>query len=356
MAKRINAVKYPGVFYRELSSKLNGRPDRVYEFCYQDGGRKRWQVAGRASEGMTAQLANAARMEKITEAKAAGQGPAGSMRLSLKEAAEHRALNSRLTNKAASTLRQFPRFFGDALIKDIDRALIERAKAATEERYQFSTRKYFFFEAKKTVQIAIKDGLYPGENPFVAHEAKLRGQETKCSRFLDKEEAKALLAELAKSAPAWRDLAYLSLHTGARLSELYKLRGSDVRGSVAYLQGKSGKKEHVFLTEGCLEITRARDLEAKGGLLFPGAAKSAPKFTAAVKRLGLNDRSSGNEDKVWFHTLRHTFASWLAQQGVGIYAIQKLMRHASVSMTERYAHLSEASIRENAELVKSWGL
>ena len=41
-----------------------------------------------------------------------------------------------------------------------------------------------------------------------------------------------------------------------------------------------------------------------------------------------------------FHTLRHTFASWLALDGVPIFTIQKLMGHKDINMTMRYAKLS----------------
>ena len=43
--------------------------------------------------------------------------------------------------------------------------------------------------------------------------------------------------------------------------------------------------------------------------------------------------------KVVFHTLRHTFASWLAMAGTDIYRIKTLMRHKTITMTMRYAHL-----------------
>jgi site-specific recombinase XerD len=49
--------------------------------------------------------------------------------------------------------------------------------------------------------------------------------------------------------------------------------------------------------------------------------------------------------KVLFHTLRHTFASWLVQQGEDLYMVQKLMGHASLVMTERYSHLAPDTLR-----------
>ncbi len=60
-------------------------------------------------------------------------------------------------------------------------------------------------------------------------------------------------------------------------------------------------------------------------------------FNALVRRCGLQAESPSN---ITLHTLRHTFGSWLAIQGVPLRAIQKLMGHKSVNTTERYAHLN----------------
>jgi integrase len=42
-------------------------------------------------------------------------------------------------------------------------------------------------------------------------------------------------------------------------------------------------------------------------------------------------------ERIDFHALRHTFATWLAMQGVSLYDIMQLMGHQSLAMTERYA-------------------
>jgi len=41
-----------------------------------------------------------------------------------------------------------------------------------------------------------------------------------------------------------------------------------------------------------------------------------------------------------FHTLRHTAASWMVQQGVDLYAVGQILGHKTPRMTQRYAHLS----------------
>lgn len=52
------------------------------------------------------------------------------------------------------------------------------------------------------------------------------------------------------------------------------------------------------------------------------------------------------------HTFRHTFASYLVIQGVSIYIVRDLLRHASVKETEIYAHLSKESKRNAVNLLK----
>jgi len=61
--------------------------------------------------------------------------------------------------------------------------------------------------------------------------------------------------------------------------------------------------------------------------------------------LGFNNGVADPRQRAVFHTLRHTFASWLAIQGIPIYTIAKLMGHKSIAMSERYSHLSPDSQR-----------
>jgi site-specific recombinase XerD len=63
-------------------------------------------------------------------------------------------------------------------------------------------------------------------------------------------------------------------------------------------------------------------------------------FARVLSDIGFNKGVSDNRDRVVFHTLRHTFASWLVQNGVDLYTVQKLMGHSKITMTERYSHLT----------------
>jgi len=62
-------------------------------------------------------------------------------------------------------------------------------------------------------------------------------------------------------------------------------------------------------------------------------------FREVVDSLGFNKGIEDNRQRVTFHTLRHTFASWLALQGESLMTIRELLGHKSFEMTKRYAHL-----------------
>jgi site-specific recombinase XerD len=59
-----------------------------------------------------------------------------------------------------------------------------------------------------------------------------------------------------------------------------------------------------------------------------------------IKLAGLNT-------KLNFHSLRHTFASWLVQRSVSIYEVSKLLGHSDLKVTQIYAHLKQENL-ENA--------
>jgi len=54
----------------------------------------------------------------------------------------------------------------------------------------------------------------------------------------------------------------------------------------------------------------------------------------------LNDGVADHRRKLVFHSLRHTFASWLVHMGKPLYTVNCLMGHSCIKMTIRYAHLA----------------
>jgi len=58
-------------------------------------------------------------------------------------------------------------------------------------------------------------------------------------------------------------------------------------------------------------------------------------------------------ENLWLHDLRHTFATRLAQAGVDLYKISKLLGHKDIRMTQRYAHHCLDSLRSGVEILET---
>jgi site-specific recombinase XerD len=74
-------------------------------------------------------------------------------------------------------------------------------------------------------------------------------------------------------------------------------------------------------------------------------------FSRAIETLGFNNGIDDHRQKVVFHTLRHTYASWLVMSGVDLYTVQKLMGHSTISMTERYSHLAPDHLKKAVKML-----
>ncbi len=154
------------------------------------------------------------------------------------------------------------------------------------------------------------------------------------TRYLTPGELKAAL----ESAPEWmRAPMAFAACTGVRRGEMLSLRWMDVdvKNRRLYLrETKNGALRILPLSTAALQVLGSLPQGAAGDPVFAGVdADHLSVYTKRVfTRLGIPDAS--------FHTLRHTAASWLVQQGVDLYAVGQILGHKTPRMTQRYAHLS----------------
>ena len=154
-----------------------------------------------------------------------------------------------------------------------------------------------------------------------------------------------------------RDKAMLELlyATGIRVSELIRLKAEDVNLKLGYIICRDKAKERIVpfgLTakNSVLRyITEARDRLLKGQeteALFvncSGRPMSRQGFWKIVKSYG---DKAGIEEDITPHTLRHSFALHLVENGADLRAVQEMMGHSVISTTQVYADMKNTKIRE----------
>lgn len=133
---------------------------------------------------------------------------------------------------------------------------------------------------------------------------------------------------------------------GLRLSEVAHLRVNDIdsdRMQIRVQQGKGKKDRYTLLSERLLQRLREywRIYRPKQWL-FPGQSGVKPISITCIQRVFKEARNKTSISKpITMHTLRHSFATHLLEQGVDIYTIQKLLGHKYLQSTVVYLHLQQ---------------
>ncbi len=136
----------------------------------------------------------------------------------------------------------------------------------------------------------------------------------------------------------------LAYSSGIRMSELCNLRIRDIdskRMQIRVENGKGRKDRYTILSKKALEVLREyfKKYRPVGYLFFGHDKKKAIRGGTAQKALKKNLKNAGIIKDASFHTLRHTFATHLLEQGVNIKVIQELLGHSSIRTTMIYIHL-----------------
>jgi len=137
--------------------------------------------------------------------------------------------------------------------------------------------------------------------------------------------------------------------TGLRVSEVVRLQVGDIdsqRMVIRVEQGKGGKDRYVMLSPQLLKILRSYWRLTRPQLwLFPGRSQDHPLDPVVLHAACRSARAAAFLDKpVTVHTLRHTFATHLLENGVDVRVIQVLLGHASLATTARYTQVATKTI------------
>ena len=180
-----------------------------------------------------------------------------------------------------------------------------------------------------------------------------RNRRPPLTRFLSRDEIARLHRVLddhaARGQRAQADIVRLLLLTGCRKSEIVRLRWSEVHEEFLVLADAKTGPRKVPLN------TRARDIidrQPRSGspFVFPSPRDPA-RPRGAELGLWWRVRKEAEIEDVRLHDLRHTHASHAVMNGVPVPVVSRLLGHADVGMTLRYAHLGDREIEAAAERV-----
>lgn len=154
-----------------------------------------------------------------------------------------------------------------------------------------------------------------------------------------------------------RDKAMLELlyATGIRVSELISLKVSDVNLQMGYIVAQDSSKERVipFGHEAKVALTRymedARNemlLDKSSNILFVNCSGEPMSRQGFWKLIKFYAKKAGIEADITPHTLRHSFAAHLVENGADLRSVQEMLGHSDISTTQVYANLTHSRIRE----------
>ena len=187
------------------------------------------------------------------------------------------------------------------------------------------------------------------DRPEMARHLTLVRQPRKLPSVLSQEDVLRLLE--GASGLKYRAALGTAYGAGLRVSEVANLKISDIdskRMLIRVEEGKGKKDRNAMLSPRLLQLLRDWWWVGRPATwLFPGRDPLLP-VTARQLYRAVREAAEAAEiaTRVTPHTLRHSFATHLLEQGVDIRVIQVLLGHAKLDSTARYAHVASKVLRE----------
>jgi integrase len=172
-------------------------------------------------------------------------------------------------------------------------------------------------------------------------------------RFLTPEETQRLIAAIHadENRTAARAILLLLL-TGARRNEITQAKWEYVNWQKRTLLvplSKSGKPRAIALNAQALELLRSIPRLDGNAYIFPSETTGRPSPSLYFPWDRIRERAGLYS--VRLHDLRHSYASFLVNQGISLYVVQGLLGHAHARTTQRYAHLAQETLLDAAQVV-----
>lgn len=378
----------PGIRCRKHPTRKNGvKSDMYFVLRFTVDGKTHQEALGWASEGVTLIKARI-ELAKLKEAKRTGEGARSlrerraeeAQKRKAKEAADciaeaakmtitdywrevywpaqnHKASGSRVAENALWRKWIEPEIGNISLMaltaSDIERikgTMLKAQKAPGSVKYALAVISQIWNSAQRNNLVS---GVCPTKH------VSLPKKDNRRQRYLTRDESGKLLAALATRSPISHDMSILGLDCGLRFGEIAALCWEDCdfeRGQILIRDPKARANRFAFMTNRVKELLERRGKKASGLIFLDAKGNRLDRVSKTFRRIADEMFNQGVDDsrlRVCFHTLRHTFASWLVEGGVSLYEVKELMGHADFAMTQRYSHLSPEGLRAAVKILEN---
>ena len=269
-------------------------------------------------------------------------------------------------------------YFSFVCCDDLEKETIESYITDLHKKYKQKTVKRKIASVKAFYSYLEEEEMLD-QNPF--RKIKVKFKETiVLPRIIPREEIEQLLNYMyaylnglsgTRYKYCLRDVAVVELFfaTGARVYEISNIRNDSINlnSGLIRIMGKGGKERYIQISnEAVLEILRKYYAEnekeiKKNGYFFVN--NRGNRYTEQSIRLMLRKytKKAGIETKITPHMFRHSFATYLIEEGVDVSCVQQILGHSSIKTTQIYIHvaakkqadiLRELHPRNNMNIVK----
>jgi integrase len=256
-----------------------------------------------------------------------------------------------------SSLTQMEKYAGDIRLNVINLRVLESFLLCV-----FSRSKHSAFLCYRNLRAAFNKAIewnYLVENPF--RKFRFPKLPKVYPAFISEAEFEKILEKV--KTYLLKDVYTTLFYTGMRAGELVNLKWSDinlesktitVRNTIEF--STKGKKDRIIpINEKLLRVLQNRFPKVislnKPQFVFeriPGIKLTIDYLSKHFKKAV---RASKMKDNIHLHSLRHSFASNLAQKGVSLYVIRELLGHEDIKTTQIYSHLQHQNLLDAVNLL-----
>lgn len=247
------------------------------------------------------------------------------------------------------SFKQLISFCGDIPLNSIDVKNIDHFVTSTFSRTKTGAHLYY-----RTLKAAFNKAItwnYISVNPF--SKVKFPRISKSYPIFITEDELFIILSNTSQKY--LKDIFTVAFYSGLRISEILNMKWNwinffqnliTVKCSNEFIT-KSKKERIIPMTERIRSILLSRfnsETQKPNDTVFSNQNGYPLLQNFVSKQFKKSVRKSNLNDKIHFHTLRHSFASLLAQKGVSLYVIKELLGHEDIVTTQLYSHLQKQNL------------